>query len=457
MSISRRHAALLGGLSAAALFSKNANADTPFTTFSFSGTSEPGSRTMPDRIADIKNVKDFGAVGDGVTDDQPAIQNAVNWTSGANRGTIYFPPGTYNVKSPITFNYNGNLSIHFLGQMGASTVQADVTFSGGYIFDRNNVNSGSPNNTPGGRIFEKLNIIGTSATGCIRVGSSDGVAIRDCQFSNKVGITTEDAPGSSSINIIIENCTFDYGNSLGSAPAGYHGIIMGGTGIIAGCHFSGLVNAMTLYGKGIACLGNETESLSTAYLLGVDSGGTDRNLNGFAICSATIENIFTGVDFSGTCSGFLLGGINIRGENQSGGGSNYGIKVEANKASYGVFNGCVVTGYFNNVGFSIANATSRANLQLLSCSSAQSGGLGTSWSTPTNAYTAWFTQCAGVGMPVIWTFSQLPTVGGGNDLEGDEFSISDSTTTTWGANAAGTGGNHVLVRNNGSNYTVVAK
>ena len=44
------------------------------------------------------SVKDFGAVGDGVTDDTSAIQAAVN--SGAD--WIYFPSGTYLVSSAIT-------------------------------------------------------------------------------------------------------------------------------------------------------------------------------------------------------------------------------------------------------------------------------------------------------------------------------------------------------------------
>lgn len=82
---------------------------------------------------EIKNVKrDFGATGDSVTDDTAAIQAAVDWTNGANRGTIYFPAGHYLTTTPITFNYDGNLSICFRGEVG--------TFIGGtvdgYVFDR---------------------------------------------------------------------------------------------------------------------------------------------------------------------------------------------------------------------------------------------------------------------------------------------------------------------------------
>ena len=58
------------GVGALALLApQRASADTPFTSFPFPATGAPTPRTMPDRLADVKNVKDFGAVGNGTTDD----------------------------------------------------------------------------------------------------------------------------------------------------------------------------------------------------------------------------------------------------------------------------------------------------------------------------------------------------------------------------------------------------
>jgi hypothetical protein len=51
------------------------------------------------------------------------------------------------------------------------------------------------------------------------------------------------------------------------------------------------------------------------------------------------------------------------------------------------------------------------------------------------------------------TFANLPT----SKAIGDIANVSDSNTATWGANAAGGGSNHVLVRWNGTNWTVVGK
>lgn len=64
--------------------------------FQVTATGSTTPRTLADRFADVVNVKDFGAVGDGVTDDTVAIQNALDTS-----GHIIIPEGTYNVSSAL--------------------------------------------------------------------------------------------------------------------------------------------------------------------------------------------------------------------------------------------------------------------------------------------------------------------------------------------------------------------
>lgn len=45
----------------------------------------------------IYDVCCYGAVGDGLTDDQPAIQRAIDAASTAGGGVVYVPTGTYRV------------------------------------------------------------------------------------------------------------------------------------------------------------------------------------------------------------------------------------------------------------------------------------------------------------------------------------------------------------------------
>lgn len=47
------------------------------------------------RITDIIDVKDFGALGNGTHDDTTSIQNAINFVSSLGGGDLYFPAGSY--------------------------------------------------------------------------------------------------------------------------------------------------------------------------------------------------------------------------------------------------------------------------------------------------------------------------------------------------------------------------
>lgn len=61
------------------------------------------ARTVQDKLRDVVSVKDFGAVGDGVTDDTAAIQAALN-----SAIHVVFPEGTYLCKTePVMQTANG--------------------------------------------------------------------------------------------------------------------------------------------------------------------------------------------------------------------------------------------------------------------------------------------------------------------------------------------------------------
>lgn len=67
------------------------------------------TRNMQEKAREIVSVKDFGAVGDGVTDDTTAIQTAINSIS-ANGGQVLFPSGNYKTTAELLVS-SSNVSI----------------------------------------------------------------------------------------------------------------------------------------------------------------------------------------------------------------------------------------------------------------------------------------------------------------------------------------------------------
>jgi Pectate lyase superfamily protein len=63
-------------------------------------------RSLPDRFADVINVKDYGATGRGVADDTAAIQAALNAIP-AGGAAVYFPTGVYLISAPLIVPLTG--------------------------------------------------------------------------------------------------------------------------------------------------------------------------------------------------------------------------------------------------------------------------------------------------------------------------------------------------------------
>ena len=76
------------------------------------------------------NVRDFGAVGDGIADDTTAIQNAVNSLSSGD--ILYFPSGTYLITTTINFTGLSNIEIRGTGN---STILAQGFNGHHFVFD----------------------------------------------------------------------------------------------------------------------------------------------------------------------------------------------------------------------------------------------------------------------------------------------------------------------------------
>jgi hypothetical protein len=75
------------------------------------------------------NVKDFGAVGDGRTDDTIAIQSALAFIASRNGGTLFFPEGDYQVGNVPNFKglaLPSNVTIQGIGGLQSNAGTSDL-------------------------------------------------------------------------------------------------------------------------------------------------------------------------------------------------------------------------------------------------------------------------------------------------------------------------------------------
>ena len=77
----------------------------------------PGGRTtLTSGTDDVFNLAEFGAAGDGITDDGPALQNALDAIAAVGGGTLFVPAGRYAIGTPVQKDFSGlGASLKILG------------------------------------------------------------------------------------------------------------------------------------------------------------------------------------------------------------------------------------------------------------------------------------------------------------------------------------------------------
>jgi hypothetical protein len=87
--------------------------------------------TAQTNVASVFNLADFGAVGDGATDDGPAFQRALDAVAGAGGGTLFVPAGVYFIATPVVKDFSNvnNASVIIQG-VPSDKMPAPVTAGG---------------------------------------------------------------------------------------------------------------------------------------------------------------------------------------------------------------------------------------------------------------------------------------------------------------------------------------
>jgi parallel beta-helix repeat protein len=139
------------------------------------------STTVQSKLRQIVSVKDFDAVGDGVTDDTVAIQAAI--TASANN-TLFFPAGTYLFSS--TINLVSNITIDF-GLATLKVKAVDYAFKGTSI---SNVTMIGGVWLPDASIVTGVHPTGTYGASCVAyfIGCTNCHVTRIVSASNFYGV-----------------------------------------------------------------------------------------------------------------------------------------------------------------------------------------------------------------------------------------------------------------------------
>lgn len=153
-------------------------------TFIQSGTGAV-TRSVQDKLRESVSVKDFGAVGDGVTDDWAAVRAALD----SNPKAVYFPPGTYYLSK--TLNLKRTVKLYGDGAFDAAMQFPSILkFSDnivGVFVHRSNTNASdtgvpvivSPATTGAdGSIIENLAVLRGTGTKVTPDGTSHGIWLK---------------------------------------------------------------------------------------------------------------------------------------------------------------------------------------------------------------------------------------------------------------------------------------
>jgi Pectate lyase superfamily protein len=441
-----------------------------FRTYGITATGSVTARNVPNRLGEFKNVKDWGATGDGVTDDHSFIQNAVDalWQStGNNRGTVYFPPGVYYVSQPILFQPpgGGEQQIAFVGVGPASKITGN--FNGGVI-QRLYV-SGSGGTGPGsGPVliehlwinqdgeFDDTNptnpVTITAGSHCIFITGKNCTMVRDVLCTTKkhgIGITNSQGWSVYGCSVI---CT-------GSTSTRW-GIHSSANGTVTACEVDGFTSGIRYSNIGGTCSGCRITNNDIGYEggpYGSVPSAINQFLNNFLVTSNYFEN--NGTAFYWSLSASSIGCLIAANSIVGGPDAHYGFRSTAEQPTRGVLMGNTISGDFSIAAITTPSQTA-GNCESYIGVSATNSGAGAAWAEEQSneVYSNVYINSNFTGHAIRKVFAGLPSGSNGNRRLGATYSILDANTAVWGNPVTGGGStNHVKVRWNGSAWTVVGK
>lgn len=246
----------------------------------------PVPRELRDRFAEVINVKDFGARGDGDADDTAALAAAI--AAAGTGGTVFIPPGTYR-HTGITINQ----SIILRGSGWMATVLKNVSVSAPAVTVSRQPGSGTAPDgyIVGGVLIEQLQLTGTSTGAAVLYNTQSHTVLRDVYILSNGGHGVQLSTDSHVYGLTIDHCVIQ-GNVLDGIYGRGEGLrqinavqIVNGTELVANR------NGINLWGINIGIVGSIIEGNRAAgiYLNADDMVTTDASADAYEITGNYFE------------------------------------------------------------------------------------------------------------------------------------------------------------------------
>jgi Pectate lyase superfamily protein len=274
-----------------------------FDAYHFLAAGSTAKRTLPDRLSEVVNVRDWGAVGDGSTIDTAAIQAAIDFCISKGGGKVYFPAGNYKVGSLAVGHASINTGVQLVG-----AGQQAVLLSGG---------SSGFTVSSGGRANDCLELVsdmfvinsqGVSGSGAIQLTRTKAVCT-NLSVQGYNGIDASNCTGAY-ISSIIGSGTSSNGANASSSTHGFYpfdaiGIQVWDGGTIFDCRMqAGFGIAFLTTGHGANCIACASE----VNTLGARLGSATTKALGCSLIGLDCEQINVSAELY-DCEGCYVSGL----------------------------------------------------------------------------------------------------------------------------------------------------
>jgi hypothetical protein len=198
-------------------------ASTPIVT----GASGDFTRTVQTKLDDFASVKDFGALGDGTTDDTSALQRAIDeifsdtdQDDSRSRRILFFPAGTYKITASLTIPPYANLAGEgpdktIIRNTGNNPVAVTEDDDGNVFGSIGNSSATTPTQIQ----ISNMTLKNTVAYGGLSIDNATKVYVNNCRFegsyasngsddSDSKGITVRSTTALPCKNIYFNQCQF---------------------------------------------------------------------------------------------------------------------------------------------------------------------------------------------------------------------------------------------------------